>query len=63
MVVSSGSRKSQSSGGPGRLLPSVMMLDPPGQRLKVPDGPSVEPRRLSEYCLGNMEIDERVLTL
>ena len=24
------------------------------------DGPSVEPRRLSEHCLRNMEIDDRI---
>lgn len=36
------------------------MLDPPGQRLKLPGSPSVEPRCLSQHCLGNMDIDERV---
>ena len=38
-------------GGPGRFLPSAIMLDHPGQRLKVLDGPNVEPRRLSEHFL------------
>ena len=32
----------QSVGGPDRFLPSAIMLDPPGQRLKLPDGPSVQ---------------------
>ena len=50
----------ETSGGPGRFLPSAIMLDHPGQRLKLPDGPSVEPRRLSEYFLRNMEIDDRI---
>ena len=42
------------------MLPSAIMVDHPGQRLKLPDGPSVEPRRLSEHCLQNMEIDDRI---
>ena len=37
-----------------------MMLDPPGQRLKLPDGPSVQLRRASEQCLGNREISEGI---
>ena len=41
----------QSVGGPDRFLPSAMMLDPPGQRLKLPDGPSVQLRRASEHSL------------
>ena len=36
------------------------MLDHPGQRLKLPDGPRVEPRSLLERCLRNMEIDNRI---
>ena len=36
------------------------MLDQPGQRLQLPDGPSVEPRRLPEHCLRNMEIDNKI---
>ena len=37
-----------------------MILDPPDQRLKLPDGPSVEPRRLQQKCLGNVEVGERI---
>ena len=48
----------QSVGGPDRFLPSAIMLDPPGQRLKLPDGPRVQLRRASEHCLGNHEILE-----
>ena len=50
----------QSVGGPDRFLPSAIMLDPPGQRLKLPDGPSVQRRRASEHCLGNHEILEGI---
>ena len=46
--------------GPDHLLPLAMMLDPPGQRLKLPDGPSVQLRRASEQCLGNREISEGI---
>ena len=46
----------ESVGGPERFLPSARMLDPPGQRLQLPDGPSVQLRRASEQCLGNREI-------
>ena len=31
----------ESVGGPDHFLPSAIMLDPPGQRLKLADGPSV----------------------
>ena len=48
----------QSVGGSDRLLPSAIMLDPTGQRLKLPDGPSVQLRRVSEHCLRNSEILE-----
>ena len=48
----------QSIGGPDRFLPSAIMLDPAGQRVKLPDGPSVQLRRASEHCLGNREILE-----
>ena len=34
----------ESVGGPDRFLPSAIMLDPPDQRLKLPDGPSVQLR-------------------
>ena len=50
----------ESVGGPDRFLPSAIMLDPPGQRLKLPDGPSVQLRRASEHCLGNREILEGI---
>ena len=50
----------ESLGGPDRFLPSATMLDPPGQRLKLPDGASVQPRRASEQCLGNREILEGI---
>ena len=50
----------ESSGGPDRFLPSAITLDPPGQRLKLPDSPSVQPRRASEYCLGDREILEGI---
>ena len=50
----------QSVGGPDRFLPSAIMLDPPGQRFKIPDGPRVQLRRASEYCLGNREILEGI---
>ena len=46
----------QSVGGPERFLPSAIMLDAPGQRLKLLDGHSVQLRRASEHCLGNREI-------
>ena len=36
------------------------MFDPPGQRLKLPDGPSVQLRRGSEHCLRNRELLERI---
>ena len=36
------------------------MLDHFGQRSKLPDGPRVEPRRLSEHCLRNMDINDRI---
>ena len=36
------------------------MLDPRGQRLKLPDGPSFQPRRASEDCLGNGDIVEGI---
>ena len=49
-----------SVGGPDRFLPSAIMLDPPGQRFKLPDGPSVQPQRASEHCLGNREILARI---
>ena len=39
----------ESSGGPDRFLSSAIMLDPPGQRLKLPDGPRVQPRRVPEH--------------
>ena len=42
----------ESVGGPDRFLPWVILMDPPGQRLKLPDGPSVQLRRASEHCLG-----------
>ena len=42
------------------MLPSAMMLEPPGQHFKLPDGPSVEPQYLSEHWLGNMKVDERI---
>ena len=48
----------ESSRGPDRFLPSAIMLDPPGQHQKLPDGPSVQPRCASEHCLGNREILE-----
>ena len=48
----------ESVGGPDRFLPSAIMLDPPGQRLKLPDGPSFQLRRASEHCLGSHEILE-----
>ena len=50
----------QSIGGPDRFLPSAIMLDPAGQRVKLPDGPSVQLRRASEHCLGNREILEGI---
>ena len=49
----------QSVGGPDRL-PSAIMLDPPGQRLKPPNGPSVQLRRASEHCLRSREILEAI---
>ena len=45
-----------SSGDPDHFLPSTILLDPPGQRLKLPDGSSVQPRRALEHCLGNHEL-------
>ena len=39
----------QSVGGPDRFLPSTIMLDPPGQRLKLPDGPT---QRLATARVG-----------
>ena len=50
----------ESVGGPDRFLPSAIMLDPPGQRLKLPDGLSIQLRRASEHCLGNREILEGI---
>ena len=50
----------ESVGGPDRFLPSAIVLDPPGQRLKLPDGPSAQLWRASEHCLGNREILERI---
>ena len=50
----------ESVGGPDRFLPSAIMLDPPSQRLKLPDGPSVQLRRASEHCLRNREILEGI---
>ena len=47
-------------GGPDRFLPSAIMLDPPGQRLRLPDGSSVQLRRASEHFLGNREILEGI---
>ena len=46
----------ESVGGPDRFLPSPIMLDPSGQRLKPPDGPSVQVRRASEHCLGSTTV-------
>ena len=43
-----------------RFLPSAIMLDPPGQRSKQPDGPSVQLRRASEHCIENSEISEGI---
>ena len=50
----------QSVGSPDRFLPSAIMLDPPGQRLKLPGGPSVQLRRASANCPGNREILEGI---
>ena len=50
----------ESAGGLDRFLSSAIMLDPPGQRLKLPDGPSVQLRRASEHCFGNREILEGI---
>ena len=50
----------ESVGGPDHFLPWTIMLDPPGQRLKLPDGPSVQLRRASERCLGSREIFEGI---
>ena len=41
-------------------MSSAMRLDHPGQRLKLPDGPSVDPRRLSEHCLRIADIGCRI---
>ena len=46
----------ESSGGQDHFLPSALMLTPPGQRLKLPDSPSVQPRCALEHFLGNREI-------
>ena len=50
----------QSVEGPDGFLPSAKMLDPPGQRVKLPDGPSVQLRRALEHCLENREILEGI---
>ena len=49
----------ESAGGLDRFPSSAIMLDPPGQRLKLSDGPNVQPRHAVEHCLGNREILER----
>ena len=36
------------------------LLDQPGHCLKLPDGPRVEPRRLSEHRLRYMDIDDSI---
>ena len=48
----------ESVGGSDRFLPSAIVLDPPGQRLQLPEGLSVQLRRVLEHCLGNLEILE-----
>ena len=53
----------QSVGGPDRFLPSAIMLDAPGQRLMLPDGPCVQLRRVSEHCVVNREILEGISKL
>ena len=40
----------ESAGGPDRFLPSAIVLDPPGQRLQLPGGPSAQLRRASEIA-------------
>ena len=50
----------ESVGGPDCFLPSAILLDPPGERLKLPHGPSFQLRRASEHCLGNREILEGI---
>ena len=52
----------QSVGGPDRL-PSAIMLDAPGQRLMLHDGPCVQLRRVSEHCVVNREILEGISKL
>ena len=50
----------ESTGSPDHVLPSAIVLDPPGQGLQLPGGPSAQLRRALEHCVGNREILEGI---